>query len=358
MGWRNHWEQMARFTLTEKRIEMRRYGKWMLFLGICFATITVNAPCGNAEENINYRLKWLFNTSVAGDLYALDMGHFKKAGLSVAVKAGSPERDAIRELELGQAQFGVASADQVILARAKGSPVVVIAQLFQKNPLQWIYRADQETLVNLSDLKGKTIGITYGGNDETIMRAILKKGGIHEKDVTLFSVRYDYTPFYQKRVDIWPVYINSQGIILNNKLTENGEKSDFFDPSIFGIRFVANSVVTSLKTVKEKPAMVQAFIKALLEGWKASLAPENKPQTLSVLKKYDRDTPSDIREKQLAITRTLIMPEDDTPLGRIDKEAWQQTEQIMLEQGLILKPVSVTAILFQDGFDPTHTKQN
>ncbi len=54
--------------------------------------------------------------------------------------AGDPERDAIRELELGNATFGVASADQVIRARAKGAPVVVIAQLFQINPLQWIYR--------------------------------------------------------------------------------------------------------------------------------------------------------------------------------------------------------------------------
>jgi len=349
---------VACFKLTGTGIKMTQYLKWLFFWGMVFATITVDIPLGNAQEDINYRLKWLFNTSVAGDLYALDMGYFKKEGLSVAVKAGSPERDAIRELELGQAQFGVASADQVILARSKGSPVIVIAQLFQKNPLQWIYRAEPGTLSNLSDLKGKTIGITYGGNDETIMRALLKKGGIPEKDVTLFSVRYDYTPFYRKRVDIWPVYINSQGIILNDKLTENGEKTGFFDPSSYGVRFVANSVVTSLKTLRERPAMVQSFIKALLEGWKESLAPENKQKTLSVLKKYDRDTPTDIREKQLAITRTLIIPEGDAHLGYIDREAWRQTEQIMLEQGLIPKPVSVTDILFQDGFGPTQKKQD
>jgi ABC-type Mn2+/Zn2+ transport system ATPase subunit len=44
---------------------------------------------------------------------------------------------------------------------------------------------------------GKTIGITFGGNDETIMRALLAKYDIKEDEVKFFSVRYDYTPFYK-----------------------------------------------------------------------------------------------------------------------------------------------------------------
>ena len=72
------------------------------------------------------------------------------------------EKDAIKELELGHAQFGVASADQVIRAVSKGAPIVVIAQLFQINPLHWIYRPDKTPLKTPQDLKGKTIGITFG----------------------------------------------------------------------------------------------------------------------------------------------------------------------------------------------------
>ena len=68
-------------------------------------------------EEVNYRLKWLYNISVVGDLYALDSGLFAKHGLAVNVKPGGPEKDAIKELELGHAQFGVASADQVIRAK-------------------------------------------------------------------------------------------------------------------------------------------------------------------------------------------------------------------------------------------------
>ena len=116
-------------------------------------------------QELTYRLKWLYNINTAGDLYALEQVFFASHNLRVAVKPGGPERDAIRELELDRAQFGVASADQVIRALAKGSPIVVIAQLFQQNPLQWIYRSGGAAYDSPQQLRGKTVGITYGGND-------------------------------------------------------------------------------------------------------------------------------------------------------------------------------------------------
>ena len=151
-------------------------------------------------------------------------------------------RDAI---ELGRAQFGVASADQVIRAASKGAPIVVLAQLFQTNPLHWIYRTDKSPFKNPADFKGRVVGITFGGNDETIMRALLAKYNIADSELTLYSVRYDYTPFYQGKVDFWPLYINAQAPIIGAKLKKAGESYSFVGPADFGIQFVANSVVTS-----------------------------------------------------------------------------------------------------------------
>jgi NitT/TauT family transport system substrate-binding protein len=293
-----------------------------------------------------YRLKWLFNASVIGDIYAAAHGYFKESGLNVEVKEGGPERDAIRELELGYAQFGVASADQVIRAMAKGSPVVVIAQLFQVNPLQWIYRADHTTINRIEDLKGKVVGITFGGNDETIMRTLMAKGGIGEKDIQIFSVRYDYTPFYQKKVDIWPVYRNSQAPILEKKLNAAGEKVAFFNPAAFDVKFVANSIVTSQKMMAEQPDVVQRFTRALLQAWEKALDPDNQTVALETLRQFDKDTPEDIMEQQFVITRSLIKPFKDTRIGAIDADAWRMTEAIMLQQKQIAGPVQVERVLF------------
>lgn len=296
-------------------------------------------------ENVTYRLKWLFNASVIGDIYADVHGHFKAQGLDVDVKAGGPERDAIRELELGHADFGVASADQVIRALSKGSPVVVIAQLFQVNPLQWIYRKKNLSITRIEDLKGKIVGITFGGNDETIMRTLMAKAGITEKDIDIFSVRYDLTPFYQKRADVWPVYRNSQAPIIEKKLGESNEAVAYLNPSDHGVKFVANSVVTSKRMLETRPDVVGKFIKALLEGWEASLDPANEVQALTTLEDFDKDTAADIMQQQLILTRGLIKPSKDTRIGEIDLEAWKQTEKIMLQQGQIAETVMVEKVI-------------
>lgn len=326
--------------------------RWIFLFLVFFLVVThFSAEALFAGESgdvqLTYRLKWLFNASVLGDLYAREMGIFQKAGLDVTVKEGGPERDAIRELELGYADFGVASADQVIRARSKGSPVVVLAQLFQINPLQWIYRPELVTISRVQDLKGKRVGITFGGNDETIMRTLLASKGMTEQDVRIHSVRYDLTPFYRRKADLWPVYVNSQGPIIRQKLSQEGEAVAFFDPSAYGVRFVANSVVTSERMVQEHPDTARRFIEALLQGWEEGFRPGNEKSALEMLARFDKNTSRPILEKQLALTRTLVKPSNTIAIGTFDEDAWKQTEEIMLEQKQIPAPVNVVEKLIR-----------
>jgi NitT/TauT family transport system substrate-binding protein len=312
--------------------------------------IFVLSACSENEqalEEVNYRLKWLFNISVVGDLWADAHGNFERSGLKVNVKPGGPEKDAIKELEIGHAQFGVASADQVIRAVAKGSPIVVLAQLFQINPLHWIYRPDRTVLKTAQDLKGKVIGVTYGGNDETIMRALLAKYHITEQEVTLFSVRYDYTPFYQGKVDLWPLYRNAQAPIIGDKLRKAGETFDLMSPNRLGIQFVANSVVTTKKMLEERPETVKRFMQALIEGWTEALDSENTEKAIKTVMKYNQETPEDIIRQQLPATRNLMLPKAGFQFGNIDVDAWKQTEAIMLDQKLIDNPVNIETRLKQ-----------
>jgi NitT/TauT family transport system substrate-binding protein len=311
------------------------------WLGLVMLCLTGLFAASTVAEPLNYRLKWLFNASVVGDIYADVHGYFKEAGLDITVKSGGPERDAIKELELGQAAFGVASADQVIRALSKGAPVVIIAQIFQVNPMHWMYRSKDVSIEKLDDLKNKIIGVTFGGNDEIILRTIMAKGNISEKDVTLFSARYDYNPFYQKKVDLWPVYLNTQAVFLKKKMAQNGEEVSFFNPADHGVQFVSNSVVTSQKMITEQPEVVKAFVASLCKAWEAALAPENMAKAIKTLQKFDKDTALDVMTKQLDVTRRLVKPTADMPIGTIDLPAWQQTAKIMADQKQTPRLISV-----------------
>ncbi len=320
--------------------------KYIIIQAMILSALIFAAPVtADQKTQINYRLKWLFNTSVAGDIFADVQGYFADAGLEVTVKEGSPEKNAINELELRHSQFGVASADQVIRALDKGAKIVVLAQLFQINPMQWIYRTDQSKIKTLKDLKGRNIGITFGGNDETIMNTILAKGEISKDDVIITGVRFDFTPFFMRKVDVWPVYRNSQGVILEDRLAREGESVYFFSPADFGVNFVANSVVTSQAMMKKNPKIVEKFLTALLRGWEAAMDPANEALVLSAVKGLDKDADDRLRQLQLAATRKLIKPSPSVKIGTIDAEAWKQTEAIMLKENQIKKPVRVETCL-------------
>ena len=147
------------------------------------------------------------------------------------------------------------------------------------------------------------------------------------------------------------MYRNSQGVILQDKLAKEGESLYFFNPADFGVNFVANSVVTSEAMLKKNPDTVKKFVAALLAGWEAAMDPANKSTVLAAIKKLDKGTFDDIREKQLAATRELIKPSASVKIGTIDFAAWKQTEQIMLNEKQIKRPVHIETRLVPPDFN-------
>ena len=306
----------------------------------------------NSYTKVTYRLKWLLNASAAGDIWAKKAGFFNKSGIEVNIREGGAEQDAITDILMGRATFGAASADQVIRAVSRGADIVVAAQIFQTNPLQWIFFADETRPVRTpEDLKGLTVGITYGGNDEAIFSAIMKKYGLTENDLTLYAVHYDYAPFWKKKVNLWPVYRNTEGIILEDRMAAQGHKAAFLNPSRFGVNFVANSIVTSRHTWQTKPELVKRFVLALSAAWHHALDAKNITAAAKAVHQYDNDTPVETIIRQLRSTRRFVLPQDTTA-GRIDVEAWRQTADIMLTQGLIDKALHVENLLITDIISP------
>ncbi len=292
---------------------------------------------GPFHGKIIYRLKWLYNASTLGDLWALKKGIFKRYGLLVEIREGGAETDAIKEIELGRAMFGVASADQVLRAVSKGADVAVVAQFFQKNPFQWIYikeRTGFDPDHPAKSLKKVTVAITYGGNDETIFKALVHKLGLSPEDLHIYAKTQDYSPFWKNRVQLWPVYINTQGVMLQEKILASGQTPGFLDPERYGIRFVANSLITSSDIVKKYPETVARFRAAVLEGWLQALKAGNRQEAASMLMEIEPGLSERTALQQIDLTARLVLPAGK-PIGTIDKAGWQKTLKIMGDQKLL-----------------------
>ena len=67
----------------------------------------------------------------AGILLAQEEGFFRKNRLTVSFKLGSGRSDPVRSVASGADTFGIASAEEIIIARSRGLPLVAVAVLLQ-----------------------------------------------------------------------------------------------------------------------------------------------------------------------------------------------------------------------------------
>ena len=106
-------------------------------------------------ETIDLQLRWHHQFQFAGYYAALQQGYYQKAGLDVVIHEGSPENIPINQVLKGHAQYGVANSE-LLLARLKGDPLVLLAAIFQHSPSVLLSRKDAKVF-SPSDLTGKKV---------------------------------------------------------------------------------------------------------------------------------------------------------------------------------------------------------
>jgi ABC-type nitrate/sulfonate/bicarbonate transport system substrate-binding protein len=92
-------------------------------------------------EPIDLQLRWHHQFQFAGYYAAVQQGYYKKVGLDVVIHNGTPEKIPVNEVLQGHAQYGVANSE-LLLARLKGEPLVLLAAIYQHSPSVLLARKD------------------------------------------------------------------------------------------------------------------------------------------------------------------------------------------------------------------------
>src|SRR5437868_9569075 len=169
-----------------------------------------------AADAVSVRLKWFNQAQFAGFYVAQEKGFYKDAGLDASIKPGGPDFPAIQMIVGGDEQFGVTSADQILVARSKGVPVVALAVLYRKSPFV-LFSLKASGVDTPEKFRGRKVGVKLGGNEELIYRAILKKTAVANGDLTELPVKFDMTPLLTGQIDVWPGYVINEVITAREK---------------------------------------------------------------------------------------------------------------------------------------------
>src|ERR1700746_2757052 len=130
-------------------------------LGIALGlSLTAARGAGNGT----LQLKWVAQAQFAGYFVAKDKGFYKDAGLDVTINPGVPDVAPPQVIAGGGADVVVDWMASALASREEGGPPVNISQTFKHSGLELVCRKDTG-IKKPEDLKGKTVGIWYGGNE-------------------------------------------------------------------------------------------------------------------------------------------------------------------------------------------------
>ena len=300
--------------------------------GIGLALLCASVVAGAADA-VTVRLKWFNQAQFAGYYVAKEKGYYQAAGLDVSIQPGGPDFPAVQMVAGGNEQFGVTGADQILVARGKGVPVVAVAVLYRKNPFV-LFALKSGGIDAPAQFRGRKIGLKVGGNEELIYRAILNKAGVSAQDLSEIPVKFDMTPLLTGQVDVWPGYVINEVITAREK----GFDVNIIWPASYGINLYADTLFTTEKMLSEKPDVVRRFVAATLKGWNYAVAHAEEAAELTV-----KSAPKLSYAHELAMMKESIglLQPDNLPIGSMQAAQWASMQDMLLKGGFLKTPLEL-----------------
>lgn len=299
-------------------------------LSLALLALPLAAP---AQDKITFMTSWYAQAEHGGFYQALAKGLYKKHGLDVTIKMGGPQVNGMQLMMAGQADMHMGYDFQVLKSLEQGLTPVTVATSFQHD-LQGLLA--HEDVKSLGDLKGKTILVATAGRSSwwPWMR---QKYGYAEEQVRPYT--FNLQPFLADKNLAQQAYMSSEPF----QAEKAGVKARFFLFARDGFPPYGTTIVATQKIVKEKPDVVQRFVRASMEGWKGYMA---DPAAANELIK--KDNPN-MKDDQLAYALARLKEQNlvgggdaaKMGIGVMTDERWKKTHEYMVSAGLLPASVDV-----------------
>ncbi len=304
---------------------------FVLILVGCGAPAQSSTPA--TKRPIHVQLAWVHSIEYSGFYTAQDQGYYDTANLDVSLDVLG-QTSPIDQVVMGKAQFGITSADNVLLARAASKPIVAIATIYQRSPVAFISLA-KNSITKPQDFIDKTVIVDLKGTTGIIYRALLASLSINEAQVKT-QPRVDYTndALVNGQADVIDAFINNQPV----QLKQQGYDINVVLPSDYGIDLYANVIFTTEEMITTQPDVVEAFVRATTLGMQRAIQDPEAATRLTLVRGTDLNPTAEATSMGLALP--LMNPAGSRP-GMMTAENWQTAYQMLHDQGLIAKQLDV-----------------
>ena len=286
------------------------------------------APVAAAAEKTNVRLQWFDTAQFAGLYVAQDAGLFKNAGLDVEIRSGGPDLNAITLVTSGSDDFGIWSADHILIAQSKGVPIVMLAAIYREDPNVLMVKEDSR-IKTPKDFVGKTVSTVFGRSTETVLNAMLANQGVDKAKVKIVPFPFNIQSFLEGKVDVSAAYIYDHPYQAQIK----GQAVRLINPSDYGVTFYSDCLFARKDFIEKNPELVKKFVQATLAGWQQALANKDAAVQSTLKRGKGLDAPS--QRYMLDKAEPLILAENPGKIGLINSESIAKMTTTLKAQKLL-----------------------
>src|SRR5262249_51650393 len=257
---------------TEWRKPMKRLCTILLGTAVMLGSALALTGPSRADDDVRFRLNWMYYGSHAGFALGKDKGYYKEQGINLDIRSGNGSGSAHRLVANGDSQFSYGSCASMTNLAAKGAPLISVGVIDAMGTEAIIVRPDAGVKA-ITDLKGKSLLTTANAGVNTFFPLVLKNGGLTEADVKITNVPDGalVSSYLQGAggavgllggLDDKPAEIKANG----------GADPVTFPYSDFGVNQVGYCIVTTEDMVKNHPDLVKRFMAATVKSYKEAEA--------------------------------------------------------------------------------------
>jgi len=294
-------------------------------------------PTAAALTRVKLAMGFIPDIQFAPFYVADSKGYFKEQGLEVEFVTMF-ENDSVPLLGKNELQFANVSAEQIIIARSQGLPVVYAMKWWEKYPIAITSKADKG-IKSPSDLQGHVVGIPglYGAS-YIGWQALLNSQNLPSDLAQLESIDFTQAQAIAAgTVDAAVVYANNEPV----KLAAGGEQLNTIYVADY-VQLASNGLATNEQTIKENPQLVRGMVTAILKGLTDTVA--NPAEAVDISKNYieglNTGDAATLTTARKVLDASIEMWKTDKP-GLSDKARWEVTQSVLLNMGLLTAPIDL-----------------
>ena len=304
---------------------------YCLLLSILWSAQLLAQP-GGPSQALVLALNWKPEPQFGGFYAAQLNGHYQKNKLEVNITEGGSGTPTIQMLLAGKVDYAIVSADEIVIAHARGANnVVALFATYQTSP-QGIMTHAERGYKSIDDI-------------------------MHGDGILLWQSGLPYAQFLRKRYSPLTVatapYLGGIGNFQNDPkvaqqcfvtseplaATAAGLKVKTFLVADSGYNPYTTVLVTSRDRWQKSPSEVKAMVDAVRSGWNDYLQDPASTNTamLALNKAMSAETYAQSAQAQQA----LIKPNASQQIGEMSQERWQTLANQLLDIKVIQQPVTV-----------------